>query len=103
MNPQNQLIQKRQYLTDIEEKLSLYMERILKDKKHDFLMLASRLDSASPLKRLESGYAYVEDEQGHMIDSAKKVKQGDSICIHVLDGKIQAEVTETGGRQTEWI
>ena len=92
LNPENQLVQKRQQLTDLEEKLSIYMERIVKDKKHAFALLAGRLDSVSPLKRLAAGYAYVEDEEGHMVDSVRKVKPGDSICVHVTDGKIHAEI-----------
>jgi exodeoxyribonuclease VII large subunit len=94
MNPQNQLIQKRQYLLDMEEKLVLYMESICKDKKNEFALLAARLDSVSPLKRLQSGYAYVADTDGRMLDSVKKVKKGDSVSIHLMDGTIHAEVTD---------
>ena len=36
LNPQNQLMQKRQYLTDMEERLLGYMEQAVKDKKYAF-------------------------------------------------------------------
>lgn len=97
MNPENQLAQRRQYLTDMEERLSLYMERALNEKKHAFSLLAGRLDSASPLRHLASGYACVTDEDGQMVRSVKDVRTGDKVCIHVSDGNFMAEVKEIGG------
>jgi exodeoxyribonuclease VII large subunit len=79
-------------LIDLEEKLSLYMERILKDKKHEFAMLAGRLDSVSPLKKLESGYAYVSDMDDKMVDSAKNVSAGDLLQITLADGRLVTKV-----------
>ena len=60
LNPQNQLMQKRQYLTDMEERLLGYMEQAVKDKKYAFSLLAGRLDAMSPLRRLAGGYAFIE-------------------------------------------
>lgn len=100
LNPRNQLDSKRQYLTDMEEKLSLYMERILQEKKHAFAMLSGRLDSVSPLKRLQEGYAYVAGEDGHGISSVEEITIGDSICVNVTDGSFQAEVTQVNGGQS---
>jgi exodeoxyribonuclease VII large subunit len=91
-NPQNQVREQRQRLIDLEEKLSLYMERILKDKKHEFAMLAGRLDSVSPLKKLESGYAYVSDMDDKMVDSAKNVSAGDLLQITLADGRLVTKV-----------
>ena len=94
-NPYNQLTQKRQYLTDIEDKIALYMEKALKDKKYAFSLLASRLDAVSPLKRLESGYAYVADDKGSMLTSVKHLHEGDSISVTMKDGTLEAEVKKT--------
>ena len=100
LNPGNQLDSKRQYLTDMEEKLSLYMERILQEKKHAFAMLSGRLDSVSPLKRLQEGYAYVAGKDGHGISSVEEISVGDSICVSVTDGSFQARVTQVNGGQS---
>ena len=97
LNPENQLAGKRQYLTDMEEKLSLYMERLLQEKKHAFAMLSGRLDSVSPLKRLQAGYAYVANQQGNGITSVDEVGTGDNICVHLADGSFWAEVTQVDG------
>lgn len=97
LNPENQLAGKRQYLTDMEEKLSLYMERLLQEKKHAFAMLSGRLDSVSPLKRLQGGYAYVSNQKGNGITSVDEVGTGDNICVHLADGSFLAEVTQVDG------
>ena len=90
LNPQNQLLQKRQHITDMEERLSIYMDKILRQKKYQFSLLAGRLDAVSPLKRLESGYAFVSDAEGNMIDSVKKIKQGDVFAVKMKDGTVEA-------------
>lgn len=99
LNPSQQLAQKRQYLIDREERLSLYMEKALKDKKYELAILAGRLDAESPLKRLESGYAYVADEKGDMVASVDAVKEGERICVTLKDGSLEAEVIKRYERE----
>lgn len=94
LNPQNQILQKRQQLTDLEERMQLLMIQQLKDCRHGMALLAGRLDAVSPLKRLESGYAYVADENGSMLDSVKKLKTGDAVTVTMKDGNILARVEE---------
>lgn len=91
LNPQNQLAQKRQHLIDMEERLGLHMEQKLKDKRYAFSLLAGRLDAVSPLKRLQSGYAYVADDGGIMVDTVEAVKPGDILTVTMQDGKIEAQ------------
>lgn len=102
LNPQNQLLQKRQQITDLEERMQRSMIQLLKDKKHLFALLSGRLDAQSPLKRLSEGYAYVADEQGQLLDSVKKVKPEDRIKLTLLDGTIRAcveDVKENAGKE----
>lgn len=91
-NPANQVAQKRQYVTDMEDKLMRLMERLLEERKYQLKFWAGRLDGMSPFKRLESGFAYCSDKSGMMIDSVKKVKSGDRMEITLADGKLQTEV-----------
>ncbi len=93
-NPENQVIQKRQYVADLEDKLMGQMEKILDDSKYQLNVLAGRLDGMSPLKRLESGFAYVSGPDGKMIDSVNRVAPGDRVDITLADGTVKAEVTE---------
>lgn len=92
-NPVNQVNQKRQYVTDMEDKLTQMMESIIKDKKYRLELLAGRLDGMSPLKRLESGFAYCSGPDGKMLGSVKQINPGDTVDITLADGKISAEVT----------
>lgn len=94
LNPQNQILQKRQHLTDMEDRMQLLMTQQLKDSRHAMALLAGRLDAMSPLKRLESGCAYVADEKGNMLDSVKKLKTGDAMTVTMKDGNILARVEE---------
>ena len=93
-NPESQMRQKRQYVTDMEDKLSRQWERILNEKKHRLQLLAGRLDGLSPLKRLSGGFAYVADEKGMRVDRAEMVKPGDVLEITWRDGSVRAEVTK---------
>ncbi len=53
LHPKNQLLQKRQYLTDQEEALERKMQEILRQKRHRLEMYAARLEGVSPLKKLQ--------------------------------------------------
>lgn len=93
-NPESQMRQKRQYVTDMEDKLSRRWERILNEKKHQLQLLAGRLDGLSPLKRLSGGFAYVSDQSGAGVDSVEKIETGDTVDITWHDGAVRARITE---------
>ncbi len=93
-SPENQIREQRQRIADLEDKLSFLIEKQIRDKKHAFALLAGRLDALSPLKKLQSGYAYVSDEKRNMIDSVNKVDAGDFISLTLADGIIDAVVSE---------
>ena len=94
MNPLNQIMQKRQYMAELEDRLQRTMMQLVKDRRHSLLLLAGRLDAMSPLKHLACGYAYVADEQDQMVDSVKKVKKKDMLTLTLTDGRIRAQVEE---------
>lgn len=93
-NPSNQVIQKRQYMADLEERLVQQMKWLTEQKRNRLQILAGRLDGMSPLKRLASGFAFVTDETGTQIDTVQKVRAGDRLDIVLRDGKIRADVKE---------
>ncbi len=94
LNPSQQVLQKHQYVADMEDKLTGLMNRLLEDKKYRLQLLAGRLDGMSPLKRLESGFAYFSDQEGNRIESVKKLAPGDQVDITLADGRVRAEVKE---------
>lgn len=94
LSPSNQILQKRQFLLDSEEKLSYHMKHIIEDRRQKLSLLAGKLDVLSPLARLKSGFAYVENENGEMIDKVDKLTPGDVTRITFSDGKVMARITE---------
>ena len=59
MNPQKVLFDKRQQLDTDTDRLKMLIERKLMFEKHRLALAAERLNGMSPLKKLESGFAYV--------------------------------------------
>ena len=93
-HPEHQIREQRQRLMNLEDRLCVLIMQACKDKKHEFALLAGRLDSVSPLKKLASGYAYVSDQDHNMIDSVHRVKKGEEVCVTFADGMVTAEVRE---------
>ena len=75
---------------------SLYdaMDRLIEARKHRLSLQSLELDGLSPLKRLESGFAYVADMSGKRIKSVEQVSRGDKIELALTDGYISADVTD---------
>ena len=94
LSPENRLRENRKYAVDLEETITRRMEQILTDRKHRVALLSERIDGVSPLKKLSQGYAYVQDARGKALTDAGQVKSGDEIRIHLLNGQLQASVTE---------
>ncbi len=70
--------------------------RLFKDKltktRHAYELKKIKLDSIAPTHKLEMGYSYITDENGHNISSVTAVKPGDPLKITVKDGSFNAEV-----------
>lgn len=93
LSPQNRLNENRRRLLDYEEKITDKINRIFTAKKHELMLLANTLEGLSPVKKISSGYAYVESN-GKSIKTIRNVKVSDEILVHVTDGKMKAVVTE---------
>jgi exodeoxyribonuclease VII large subunit len=55
-------------------------------------VLSGRLQTVSPLRTLERGYAIVLDALGNVVRSTSQVQTGDAITARVTDGVIKATV-----------
>ena len=93
LSPQNRLNENRRRLLDFEEKIADRMTYVWTNKKHQLMLLANTLDGLSPMKKISSGYAFVETK-GKSIKSIEQVLVSDEIIVHVTDGKMKAVVTE---------
>lgn len=93
LSPQNRLNENRRRLMDYEDKITDKMNRIFTTKKHELMLLANTLEGLSPVKKISSGYAYVESN-GKSIKTIRNIKVSDEILVHVTDGQMKAVVTE---------
>ena len=93
LSPQNRLNENRRRLLDYEEKIADRMQKTWTKKKHELMLLANTLEGLSPVKKISSGYAYVETK-GKSIKSIQNVNVSDEILVHVTDGQMKAVVTE---------
>ena len=93
LSPMHRLNENRRRLLELEEKIIDRMNKTWTSKKHQLMLLANTLEGLSPVKKISSGYAYVETK-GKSIRTIKDVQVSDEILVHVTDGKMKAMVTE---------
>lgn len=93
-SPENQLLQKKQYLDELSNRLQYRMQEKYTASRNRLELFIEKLNGLSPLRRLSRGYVYVEDDKGSCLTSVSQVKAGDSVKIHVTDGYIRALVQE---------
>lgn len=93
-HPGQKLNEQRQYAADLETSLCRAMEQKLEACRHELAIYIEKMNGLSPLKKLNQGYAYVEDERKATVRSVSQVSQGELVRIYVADGTLDAEVTE---------
>lgn len=93
-NPLKRFERKYEYIAELEDRLKLYMERILNKKRHQVALEEEKLKGLSPYHRLKNGYAYINNGANNKISSVKQVKADDMITITLSDGKMIAKIQE---------
>lgn len=84
----------------LSDKLDLNIRSIVKDKEHNLSVLCAKLQMISTLNTLARGYSMVQDINGRVISSVKKIKKGDVMEISFVDGRAKAvikEINDVGG------
>lgn len=94
VSPENQLNTKRQYAVDLEERLTLHMQRALRETKHRLQLLAQQLEAYSPLKKLGEGYSLVTDEGGKTVRDFAQIETGMRLTLRMLEGDVITRVEE---------
>ena len=100
LSPQTKLNERRHQLVMAEERLKAQMNRIFQNKKQIFALLMAKLEGQPPMKKLQSGYAYVADATGKRITRVAEVQKGQELEISMQDGSVLAKVSDVqSGRQ----
>jgi exodeoxyribonuclease VII large subunit len=90
----NRLTSRRQKLEPKALALRRSLELVIEKRKGRFQKLFSMLETLSPLKVVERGYAIVTKDQG-VVKDASQVAPGDEIQIRIASGEITAIVQKT--------
>lgn len=93
LHPRYQLQERQQLLVEYEERLKRRMEGKIQKERHRLALYIEKMKGLSPLKKLNLGYAYVEDEKGNSVRSVQQVHKGSVLSVHVTDGVIYTSVT----------
>ncbi len=93
-SPKNRLLEDRHRAAEAHGHLQDRMEEILKDALHRLQLAAGELEARSPLKKLESGYAFVARPDGKRISGVDSLRTGDRVRAYLRDGSFTAVVDE---------
>ena len=74
--------------------LQIRMEDRLVRARHALELYENRLKAHSPGALLNTGYAYIEDENHRAVHSAESVRKGDTLRIRMKDGTVRALALE---------
>lgn len=88
------LLNNANMLTGRRDTFNERMRTRIVNERHMFDLRIERLEAVSPLKRLSSGYAFVEKEGGAPVRSINEVETGDEVILNLKDGKIVSRVEE---------
>ena len=113
--PEMQLLQRRQRAAELRDKMRRCMtERLteskqrlqsykqmkhdfsgqLQEKQHQLALFAERLEAASPMKRLQAGFACLETEDGKRIRTAASLQPGELVVTTLSDGSFRSRVED---------
>lgn len=82
--------QKRLALDTLERNLIIQGRTGLERARTSLKTVTAQLNALSPLTVLSRGYGVIQDEDGKLIRSVKRLKSGDKLVITMTDGKFQA-------------
>lgn len=92
LSPANRIRERKMRCMQLEEALQGSMQAQITDKRQRLALYMATLEGLSPIKKLNSGFSYVENEAGQNIRSVEQVKPGQAVKIRVSDGTIHAKV-----------
>jgi len=94
-SPAHQLLKVRSETEHLSFRLSEAVQRQIESSKSRFAHLAQMLDSLSPLRTLERGYAILTDSNGVVIADAVTANEGDQLNARLARGQLQLTVTKS--------
>jgi len=94
LSPQSRIREKRMRCINEQERMEKRMRQILIEKRHGLQLRIEKLKALSPLDRLQSGYAYVENERGVAVSDIEQVRLGQLLTLHMKNGLLHTTVQD---------
>lgn len=92
LHPRHKLQDQQQRLIELEEELRTLMRDRVKEARHRLAIQIEKLNGLSPVRKLNQGFAYVEEAGGGVVKSIRQVEKGDELTVYVTDGLIRTSV-----------
>ena len=92
INPENRLQQMAQYCDELRSRLDRGLQVSWKRWQSHLQSQVSMIESLSPLRVLERGYAIVRTPEGKLLRSISAIAEGASLKIDLSDGQLDAKV-----------
>lgn len=92
LHPRHKLQDQQQRLIELEEELRTLMRDRVKEARHRLAIQIEKLNGLSPVRKLNQGFAYVEEADGGVVKSIRQVEKGDELIVYVTDGLIRTSV-----------
>jgi len=93
LSPEWQIKQRMQRLDNSSLRMDFFVNRFFLEQKQQLELMEEKIISYDPRHVLGRGYALVEDKDGSVITTIKRVQLGQDISVHISDGTISAGVT----------
>lgn len=92
LHPRHKLQNQQQRLIELEEELRTLMKDRVKEARHRLAIQIEKLNGLSPVRKLNQGFAYVEEADGGVVKSIRQVEKSDELTVYVTDGLIRTSV-----------
>ena len=92
LHPRHKLQDQQQRLIELEEELRTLMRDRVKEARHRLAIQIEKLNGLSPVRKLNQGFAYVEEADGGVVKSIRQVEKGDELTVYVTDVLIRTSV-----------
>ena len=92
LHPRHKLQDQQQRLIELEEELRTLKRDRVKEARHRLAIQIEKVNGLSPVRKLNQGFAYVEEADGGVVKSIRQVEKGDELTVYVTDGLIRTSV-----------
>ena len=75
LHPRHKLQEQQQRLAELEDELRQMMNDRVKETRYRLAIQIEKMNGLSPIRKLNQGFSYVEEEDGSVIKSIRQVKK----------------------------